>query len=68
MDLFTLLFRYITPNQYENGVYAAIRLQQWKLMSETNLFGQAEVNLDLGLVEIGNYRSEEIQFQFYHYT
>lgn len=26
-------------------------------MSETNLFGQAEVNLDLGLVEIGNYRS-----------
>lgn len=54
---FHLAFRYITPNQYENGVYAAIRLQQWKLMSETNLFGQAEVNLDLGLVEIGNYRS-----------
>ncbi|MBD0833666.1 DUF5017 domain-containing protein [Aestuariibaculum sediminum] len=54
---FYLAFRYITPNQFENGIYAAIRLQGWRMYSETDLFGLAEVDLDWGLVEIGNYRS-----------
>lgn len=51
-----IALKYYTPNQFTNGVYTAVRVQNWQLNSETDLFGTAVLPLDFSLVEYGNIR------------
>lgn len=52
-----IAFKYKTPNQYTHGIYAAIRIQNWELQSQSALFGTNSFPVEWGLLEHGNLRA-----------
>lgn len=54
---FYVALRYHTPNQLVNGVYAAVRLKDWKLIAESDVYGSTEQSISWGLKEFGNLSS-----------
>lgn len=52
-----LAFKYKTPNQFTNGIYAAIRIQNWQLLAESEMFGQSILPVEWSLLEHGNVRA-----------